>query len=58
MLDAMAFLLRWQRLARAQVRPHEQRIEDACGRSRVGQPLVAAWGHLRQRERGATQHAR
>ena len=55
---AVALLVRGQRHARAQVRAHEQRIDDAGRGAGVGESLVAARHHLRERERGAAEHAR
>ena len=51
-----AGLVRGQRLARAQVGADEQRIDDAGRRAGVGEPLVAARRHPRQRERGAAEN--
>ena len=42
----------------AQVGAHQQRIDHAGGRAGVGEPLVAARRHPRQRERRAAEHAR
>ena len=55
---AVAGRVRRQRRARAQVRAHEQRIDHAGRRAGVGEPLVAARRHPRERERGAAEHAR
>ena len=49
-------LVRGQRRARAQVRAHEQRIDHAGRRAGIGEPLVAARRHARERERGAAEH--
>ena len=51
-------LVRGQRRARAQVGAHQQRIEHARGRARIGQALVAARRHARERERRAAEQAR
>ena len=42
----------------AQVRAHQQRIDDAGGGAGIGEALVAARRHARERERGAAEHAR
>ena len=42
----------------AQIRANEQRVDHARCRAGVGQPLVAARRHARERERGAAEHAR
>ena len=42
----------------AQIGAHQQRIDHAGGGARVGEPLVAAGRHAREREGGAAEHAR
>ena len=47
---AVPRLVRRERRPRAQIGPHEQRIEHACRRPRVREPLVPPRRHLRERE--------
>src|SRR5579859_7419533 len=58
MLSAIAVSARGQSRARAIVRPHEQRIEHARGRPRVGQAFVAPWRHGRQCECRPSEQSR
>ena len=57
-LGAVAALVCGQCGARAQVRAHQQRVEHTGSRARVGEALVAARSHARERERSADEHPR
>ena len=53
---AIASSVRGQRGSCAQIRANEQRVDDARCRAGVGQALVSARRHARERERGAAEH--
>src|SRR6185437_15666799 len=47
-----------QRRARAYVRAHDQRVDDAGRGAGISQSLVASWNHLRERVRRAAEETR
>jgi len=57
-LGAVAALVSGERGAGAKVRAHDQRIDHASGRTRVGQALVATRHHAREREGSAAEETR
>jgi hypothetical protein len=54
---AVAFLVRRKRGSRAEVRTHEQGIDDAGRGAGVGETLVSARAHLGERIRRTAEHS-